>query len=147
MARPTFELVQALRRTAARLREGAPYKWSSFSACNCGHLAQTITSLSPREIYEAAFQRPGDWAEQAREFCPGTGYPLEYIFQQLFALGLERDDIGHLERLSDPHVRRAVGIDVELHHTRRPDVQRYMDAWADLLEAQLPVRHFALAAE
>ena len=148
MARPNAELVTALRTTASRLRDGAAYRWSSFAACNCGNLVQTVTSLSAKEIHEAAFQRPGDWAEQAREYCPGTGYPLDYVFQRLFELGLEREDIGHLERLSCPRVRRRVGIDVELHHNRRADVVRYMEAWADMLEEQLPAPHDqALAAE
>ena len=138
MARPTFVLVQALRETARRLRQGAEYRWSSFSACNCGNLVQTVTSFSAEQIREAAFRAPGDWGEQARDYCPGTGYPLEFIFDRLFELGLERDDFGHLERLSDPYVCRRIGRDVELRHNRREDVITYLLAWAELLEEQLP---------
>ncbi|MGD8862232.1 MAG: hypothetical protein PVI30_19625 [Myxococcales bacterium] len=138
MARPTTELILALRATADRLRRGARYRWSSFAHCNCGNLVQAVTALSPEEITEAAFSSPGDWGQQAREFCPGTGYPLEYVFQRLLELGLDPDDFGHLERLSDPAVLRRLGRSVELHHNRRQDVVVYLRAWADLLESESP---------
>jgi hypothetical protein len=135
-----------LRTTAARLAAGSQYKWSDFAQCNCGNLVQSVTSLSPREIYEAAFQRGGDWGEQAREFCPSSGYPIDFVLARLFELGLTPEDVGHLERLSDDHVLRALGVR-ELRYTRRDDVVLYMNAWADLLEQQLPVEEVALAAE
>jgi hypothetical protein len=60
-------LVEALRETAARLsRQETVYRWSQLAHCNCGHLAQTITGLSPGAIREAAGRHRGDWAEQAR---------------------------------------------------------------------------------
>jgi hypothetical protein len=66
MARPSVALVQALRTTARRLESAAViYRWSSFAHCNCGHLAQTVTGLTAREIQEGAMQREGDWGEQA----------------------------------------------------------------------------------
>lgn len=137
MARPTLELVTALRATAARLAAGAEYKWSDFACCNCGNLVQSVTKLSPREIYEAAFARAGDWGEQAREFCPSSGYPIDYVLERLFALGLAPEDVRHLERLSDARVLRALGV-CALRHTRREDVVAYMRAWAALLERELP---------
>lgn len=146
MARPSWQLVQALRDTAAALRTSDQYRWSSFSACNCGHLVQTVTGMEPARIREAAFSSPGDWGQQAREYCPGTGLELEHVFETLFSLGLDRDDFGHLERLSDRRVLRRIGLDVALHHNRRQDVARYVEAWADLLEEQLPVE-LPLAAE
>ncbi len=145
MARPTFELVDALRKTALRLEQGVRYQWSHFASCNCGNLVQTVTSLTPREIYEAAFARSGDWGEQALEFCPSSGYPIDFIFERMFALGLERDDMRHLERLSDAQVLRRLGPRT-LRHNRREDVVSYMRAWADLLEESLP-EPVALAAE
>jgi len=136
MARPTLELVQALRATATRLRGGASYKWSHFGQCNCGHLAQTVTQLSPEEVYRAAFVRAGDWGEQAREFCPSSGYPIDFVLQRLFELGLEPDDVQHLERLSDDRVLKRLGL-LSLAHNRREDVVRYLDGWAALLEDSL----------
>ena len=137
MARPTLELIRALRTTAMRLAHGSDYKWSDFAKCNCGHLVQSVTQLSAREIYEAAFVRGGDWGEQAREFCQASGYPIDYVLERLFALGLEPEDVGHLERLSDDRVLREVGV-TGLRYTQREDVVLYMQAWAALLERQLP---------
>jgi hypothetical protein len=137
MARPTVELIRALRVTATRLSHGANYKWSDFANCNCGNLVQSVTNLSPRVIYEAAFKRSGDWGEQAREFCPSSGYPIDYVLERLFTLGLAPEDVRHLERLSDDRVLRELGVQ-ELAYTQREDVIRYMQAWANLLERQLP---------
>jgi hypothetical protein len=147
MARPNVELICALRDTAHRLEHGATYKWSHFGQCNCGNLAQTITQLSPREVYEAAFRRSGDWGEQAREFCPTSGYPIDFVLSQLFAIGMEPEDVRQLERLSDDRVLRRLG-QPPLLYSRREDVIAYMYAWADLLddERALPVT-YSLAAE
>ncbi|MEM9192294.1 MAG: hypothetical protein AAGF12_24180 [Myxococcota bacterium] len=147
MARPTLALVQALRTTAARLQDGAAYRWSHFAQCNCGNLVQTITTLSPKEIYEAAFQRSGDWGEQAEEFCTTSGYPIDFVIGKMLELGMTREDVRHLERLSDPDVcRRAPRT---LRHNRREDVVTYMQVWADLLEEGLAPaeRPLPLAAE
>ena len=147
MARPTLELIRALRETATRIDGGVTYKWSHFGQCNCGNLAQTITHLSPREVYEAAFLRGGDWGEQAREFCATSGYPIDFVLAQLFAIGMDAEDVRHLERLSDDRVLRRLERPT-LAHNRRDDVVRYMRAWADLLddERPLPVQ-YSLAAE
>jgi hypothetical protein len=150
MARPTLELVTTLRATAAHLEAGAAYKWSHFGQCNCGHLAQTVTRLSPQELQAAAFAtREGDWGEQARDYCPSSGYPLDYVLSRLFAIGMEPEDVQHLERLSDSKVLKHAGVQA-LSHTRRDHVVLYMRAWADLLEQALPETAYAeqpLAAE
>jgi hypothetical protein len=113
--------------------------WSDFASCNCGNLVQSVTALSPRAIYEAAFQRGGDWGEQALEFCPSSGYPIDFVLSRLFELGLTPEDVRHLERLSDDRVLRQLGV-TELRYTKRDDVVRYMLAWAGLLERQLPTQ-------
>lgn len=138
MARPSLELIRALRATALRLARGSSYKWSDFASCNCGHLVQSVTQLSAREIYEAAFLRGGDWGEQAREFCPSSGYPIDFMLARLFELGLDADDVRNLERLSDDRVLRELGVR-ELRYTRRDDVVSYLHAWARLLERALGV--------
>jgi hypothetical protein len=136
MARPNLELIRALRATATRLAQSTSYKWSDFACCNCGHLVQSVTQLSPREIYEAAFARGGDWGEQAREFCPSSGYPIDFVFARLFALGLSADDVKNLERLSDDRVLRELGVSA-LRYNRREHVLAYLHAWARLLEREL----------
>ncbi len=139
MPEPTLALVRALRLTAARLEEGAAFQWSHFARCNCGNLAQTITGLPPDAIYRAAFQRAGDWGEQALEHCPASGLPMDTIFDQMTALGMTAADVKHLERLSDPAVlRRLPEGHPGLQHARREDAVLYMRLWADLLEEPLP---------
>ena len=138
MAHPTPELVVALRRTAARLNYGVRYRWSHFAVCNCGNLAQTITDLTPDAIYEAAMERPGDWGEQAREYCATSGLAMDDIVGRILDLGMEKEDIRHLERLTHPHVLRAIADERKpLKHTRRDDTVLFMETWADLLEAKL----------
>ncbi|HEX5659206.1 MAG TPA: hypothetical protein VFX59_18560, partial [Polyangiales bacterium] len=109
--------------------------------------AQTITSLTPEQVYRAAFERAGDWGQQALEFCPTSGYPIDFVLARLFSIGVEREDVRHLERLTDPRVLKRLGVQ-ELAHNKRENVVTYMRAWADLLEEALPVEAaWSLAAE
>ena len=171
MATPSNRLVTVLRETAVRLRrEDTTYKWASFAHCNCGHLAQTITGLAPGEIQRRAMRREGDWGRQANnvipirfpEFdygdrpaldegawepenvgaCKVTGASLDQILAEMYELGLSPADVGHLERLSSPEVRRRLGNNTEYFpHHRRENVVVYLEAWADLLEEQLEAPH------
>lgn len=167
MAYASTRLVVALRQTAARLaREDVVYRWASFAHCNCGHLAQTITGLDPSEIQRRAMRREGDWGRQAldvgaRRFpdfefgdrpaldegawepenvgaCQVTGAPLDEVLERMYALGLTAEDVGHLERLSSPDVRRRLGNNtVHFSHSERENVVAYLLAWADLLDERL----------
>ena len=181
MAQPSARLVLALRETAARLlRADVTYRWASFAHCNCGHLAQTITGLAPAEIQKRAMRREGDWGSQAREHtprrfpdfdfgdrpaldegawepenvgaCQVTGAPLDDVLDQMYSLGLSPTDVGHLERLSSPEVRRRLGNNTQYFpHHRRENVVAYLQAWAALLEEELDDEvfeaHFLEAAE
>ncbi len=138
MARPTPELIDALRTTAKRLRTDVQYYWSHQGSCNCGHLAQTITQLSKTQIHSYAIERHGDWDDHAEDYCATSGHHLDSIITQMLEMGMERHDIGELERLSNakillrlPPERRA------LQYNRREDVILYMEAWATLLEEEL----------
>lgn len=137
MARPTPELIAALRQTAARLADGNPYQWTHMGACNCGHLVQAITLRSAREIHALALEKQGDWADHAIEYCPTSGYPIDHIIGELIDLGLYLEDIAQLERLADPEVLGAVApARRPLNHKRRDDVVLYLNTWANLLEAE-----------
>ena len=57
---------------------------------------------------------------------------MDYILSRIMDLGVSAQDIGRLERLSDPRVVRRVGR-LDLRHNRREDVIVYMRAWAALL--------------
>jgi hypothetical protein len=138
MARPTRTLIDALRTTAARIRAGSRYQWAHQGACNCGHLAQTITRRSQEEIHRVALEKAGDWGQHAVDYCPTSGLPLDAILTEMLDAGLELADIANLERLSDPAILRRFPLgERTLDHRRREDVVRYMDAWADMLEEEL----------
>lgn len=136
MARANPELVDALRRTIERLASDTRYAWGHMGRCNCGHLAQSITGLTAEEIHASALVREGDWEEQANRYCPTSGLLIDTVLAAMVGLGLTRDDVRHLERLSDPRVLRRAGAS-HLRFNDRGDALRYMRAWAELLEEQL----------
>jgi hypothetical protein len=134
-------LVTVLRETAARLEAGADYQWSHFGRCNCGHLVQTVTRLSPAEIHAASAPELLEWSEIPEDYCAGTGLKLEYVLDRLRELGLDRADLRHLEDLSDPRVLSALpGGHRWLERNRREDVVAYMRALASVLEVEISTR-------
>ncbi len=152
MARATAELITALRTTADRLAGGAHYRWSHQGACNCGHLAQTVTNLSRAEIHKRALQKAGDWNRHTVDYCPTSGYPIDHIISAMLEIGLTPEDLAHLERLSDRNIlRRLPPGQRELDHRKREDVIRYMRTFATMLEetflAQTPAPEFTAATE
>jgi hypothetical protein len=131
-------LVHALRTVADRLAAGAPFQWGHMGHCNCGHLAQVVTRRTAAEIHRAALLRQtGEWSEYANDYCP-SGALIDDIFEDLLALGMTRDDIAHLEDLSDPAVLRELGRP-HLRRNDRDDAIAYFRASADLVERRLPV--------
>lgn len=139
MARPSVALIEAFRETADRLDRGAPYRWTHMGSCNCGHLAQTVTRLSKAQIHALALAKSGDWTEQAREYCPTSGFPFDHVLQSLLDLGLSTGDLADLEKLRNPKVRARMGRrDADISFKDRADVVAYLRAWADLLQARMP---------
>ena len=134
MGKPIAPLVEALQGTAARLEAGAAYQWGHYGSCNCGHLAQTVTTLSPDQIHRLAVQSEGEWREQAQDYCASSGAPLNEVITRMLEIGLSIDDIAHLETLSSPRVlARLPDGHPHLQRNRRDDVVLYMRTWADLL--------------
>ncbi len=138
-SRVSLPLIQALRDTARRLTAEAPYQWGHMGSCNCGHLAQTVTSLTKAEIHTQALQRYGDWERQLIDYCPTSGLPFDQTIDEMLALGFSRQDLTHLEKVSDPTVRMAIPFERRnaLRHNQRDDVVLYLRTWADLLEQRL----------
>jgi len=139
MATSTLSVIQALRTTAQRLATQAPYQWGHMGSCNCGHLAQTITRLTKAEIHTRAMQRYGDWERQLLDYCPTSGLPIDETIDEMLEAGFTRQDLTHLERLSDPNIRARIPFERRnaLRHNQRDDVVLYLRTWADLLENQL----------
>lgn len=138
MARPTPELIHALRQTAKSLQQGAPYQWGHMGGCNCGNLAQELTKLDKDQIHRYAMQRHGDWNEQAEDYCSTSQMPIDLLISELLNAGLQLEDLKHLERLNDHQVLTRLPVGNRfLTHNSRKDVITYMTAWAALLEEQL----------
>ena len=138
MARASLEIVQVLRRTADRIECSTNYQWGHMGLCNCGFLAQEITNLKKEEIHTRAMQRHGDWREQLNDYCPTSGYAIDELISDMLAFGFDRDDLKHLERLSDERVLQNFPEHARnLQHNAKHDVVKYLKAWANLLEQEL----------
>jgi hypothetical protein len=138
MAHPTIELVEALRETASRLRNGAPYAWGNHGCCNCGNLLQVVTKLDKEAIVRYAQTGIGEWTELAQEYCGVSNTPVDLLLTQLQQLGLTPVDIHNLEYLEDSSVlHRLPGGFRWLRRNVREDVILYFETFADILEEKL----------
>jgi len=138
MANIRFELIQALRTTALKIANSNSYQWGHMGLCNCGFLAQEITSFPKEEINKRAMQRPGDWSEQLNDYCPTSGLPMDNLIDELVAFGFSLNELRHLERLSDPAILKALPHEKRyLRHNIKEDVVIYLNTWATLLEESL----------
>jgi hypothetical protein len=138
MARPTPELINALRRTARNLKNGAPYQWGHMGGCNCGNLAQELTKLNRDQIHKYAMQRYGDWNEQVEDYCSTSKMPIDLIINEMLNAGLILEDLKHLEKLDDRQVLLRLPLEARhLRHNVRDDVVAYMNTWANMLEEQI----------
>ncbi len=138
MATPTLALIEALRMTAKKLEQGAPYMWGHMGACNCGNLAQSLTGFTKAEIHAFAMRGVGDWSEQVQEYCGSANAPLDLVIEKLLATGLTQQDLISLERLSADKVLERLPLEKRyLSKNNKLDVVLYMKTWADLLEDEL----------
>ncbi|TAH27305.1 MAG: hypothetical protein EAZ07_01740 [Cytophagales bacterium] len=136
MAKASFMLVDALRKTAKNIQSGKPYEWGHMGSCNCGNLAQTLLNISKGDIHRYAMDKLGDWSEQLNDYCPTSGLPMDQLISGLLQKGLSTDDLKHLEYLTDVNVIKATGR-IHLRNNILQDVVDYMNAWANLLESEL----------
>lgn len=138
MAQPNLPLIDALRETARRLREGAHYSWGHHGACNCGNLLQVVCKLSKEEIVRYAHTGVGEWTEIAEEYCSVSDAPLYLMMQRLEHLGLTPTDIHNIEYLEDREVlNKLPGGFRWLKRNQREDVILYFETMAGLLEEKL----------
>ena len=137
MAKPLTSVILALRETAQRLEKSDAYQWGHMGQCNCGFLAQVVTQTSAREIHARAMQGHGDWSEQLHDYCPSTGLPMDSLIEALISFGFDREDLVHLERLSDAQVLSIMPErGIHLKHNCKPDAIAYLRAWSSLLESK-----------
>ena len=138
MAQANIQLIEALRETAARLRNGAHYAWGNHGACNCGNLTQVVTKLSKEEILAYAHTGIGEWTELAEDYCGVTNAPAGLLIAKLPEIGLTPSDIHNLEYLEDRAVLEQLpGGFRWLQRNVREDVIVYFETFASMLEEQL----------
>ncbi len=138
MAKPSFELIEALRATANRLKNGAYYAWGNHGGCNCGNLVQVITQLSKEEILQYAHSGIGEWTELAVDYCGVSNAPISLLLKKLQDIGLTPTDIHNLEYLEDRTVLNALPNGFRwLKKNLREDVVLYFETFANVLEEQL----------
>ena len=136
----SLKIIDALRKTAQKLETGSRYEWGHMGSCNCGNLAQTITSFSRAEIQKYALEKRGDWNEQLLDYCPTSGYPMDLIIEKMIDFGFSKQDLRHLEWLSDPEVLAEVvrnNAILHLNRNSKQDTILYLKSWANLLEEKL----------
>lgn len=138
MAYANLTLINALRETADRLRNGAYYAWGHHGGCNCGNLVQVLADLNKEEVLALAHSAPGEWTEIAAESCSITHLPLMDLMRRLEAAGLTPTDINHVEYLTDRKVLNALpGGFRWLKRNHREDVILYFETFAKVLEEEL----------
>lgn len=133
MAQPSLKIVEALRKTVALLESGNRYEWGHMGSCNCGNLAQTVTNFSRTEIQKYALEKRGDWSEQLTDFCPTSGLPMDLIIQKMVDFGFTRQDLHHLEWLSDTDILARIGVSF-LNRNLKSDTILYLKTWANVIE-------------
>ena len=136
MAIPSLKIIDALRKTAKQLENGNRYEWGHMGSCNCGNLAQTITSFSKAEIQKYALQKTGDWSEQLVDYCPTSGLPMDLIIEKMLDFGFTRQDLRHLEWLSDADILNKMGVSY-FNRNLKSDTILYLQSWANLVEDKL----------
>jgi hypothetical protein len=136
MANPSVKIIDALRKTAVQLENGNRYEWGHMGSCNCGNLAQTITSFSRAEIQKYALEKRGDWSEQLIDYCPTSGLPMDLIIEKMMDFGFTRQDLRHLEWLSDNDILDKMNVPY-LNKNLKSDTIAYIKSWANMLEDQL----------
>jgi len=135
MAQSNPTLIKTLRETAQRLRNGAHYEWGHMGRCNCGHLVQTVTNMSDREIVRSIDFELDEWTEHAKLYCDGTGHKVDDLFHTLEKIGFNYRDVINLEYLSDPEVLKALPTGRRyLRRNNVDDVIIYLETLADLLD-------------
>jgi len=148
MANPNKNLINALRDTAVKLREGATYAWGNHGACNCGNLLQVVTPLSRQEIMSYAQTGIGEWTELAADYCGVTDAPVDLLLSKLMEVGLTPSDIHNLEYLDNREVLDNLpGGFRWLKRNERNDVIVYFETFADMLEAKLIASELMMEAE
>ena len=137
-----FILEDVLLKTIERLSSNSKYQWTHQGNCNCGHLIQSVTGMSPGKIHNIALTGPGEWADHAKKHCKTSGLPIDNLISKLLSIGIKIDDIAHLERLSDPNIIRYIPNKLKpLSFNKKEDLIFYLKTWNSILLAKRMIRN------
>ena len=129
------QLIHVIRSAASGLRlDSAEYQWGHMGQCNVGHLMQAMTGMKSSEIVRSVDHEMNEWTEFAKNICEETSHKVEDLFASLHKLGFSREDVIHLENLTDKHVLENLpGGFRHLRRNDKNDVIAYFESMADLL--------------
>lgn len=137
MAKANPELIAAMRRAADAIEKKKNYQWGHMGHCNCGHLAQELSELSPAEIHKIAMQRSGDWNDQCEDYCSTSNMPIDILISELLTKGLSIEDLMNLEKLADSKVVASMKAEFGYLEKNNPQhVCGYLRHWAAILEEE-----------
>ena len=130
-------LEEVLLKTIQRLSSKSKYQWTHQGNCNCGHVIQSVTGMSPGKIHNIALTGPGEWVDHAKKYCKTSGLPVDDLISKLLSIGIKIDDIAHLELLSDPNIIRYITNSVKpLSYKKKEDLIYYFKTWKSILSAK-----------
>ena len=130
-------LEKVLLKTIQRLSSKSKYQWTHQGNCNCGHVIQSVTGMSPGKIHNIALTGPGEWVDHAKKYCKTSGLPVDDLISKLLSIGIKIDDIAHLELLSDPNIIRYIPNSVKpLSYKKKEDLIYYLKTWKSILSAK-----------
>jgi hypothetical protein len=130
------------------------YNWIEADSCNCGLIAQAVTGLTQSslrlELTELNKEFPDredhTWKAMTNRICPITGVSENIIFKQLQEAGMTRENIIHLEYLSDPVILKKMRRDRKFiqrikdlftrpkkYYTKKQNLILYLTAWKEVL--------------
>lgn len=138
MAKPSLELIDALKKAAKNIAEDKEsYNWKAIGACNCGSLVQVVTNYSAKEISNFGIKKHGDWQSISLLYDKESGFEIDNIISRLLEMGLDIQDFTYLENLSCPYVLAYMGENVVLKRDDADDAVLYLNSWAAMLEEEL----------
>jgi hypothetical protein len=138
MAKPSAELIQALRSTANTLQQTPDYAWQHIYSYTATLLALEIIRLQEDEIHKRMMQRYSAWSKQLSDYCTTCDSTEDNLISEMQAFGLDRDDFSQLQNLSGDTILSSLPADErKLQPALKPDVIKYILAWATQLENKL----------
>ena len=119
-----MKLINHLQTANQALKDGSfPYLWSECNRCNVGVVASCVLGVGIEkleDLLDRSIERTQKalnmdnkgvwWSDMIGVLCPITGRPIHKIFRDLMDAGLTKQDMIHLEKLSDPRILKKAGI-------------------------------------